>query len=189
MVIKLLRKVFVIGTILSLGSGAVAKEPRLTKIHEKIEKNYTSVDHISATDFSNLDRENTVVFDVRRVSEFSVSHLEGAIQIDPEMSAAAFSEQYKDKVNGKTVVFYCSVGRRSSRLAERVDAVLAENDAAASYNLIGGLFQWSNDGRSMVSPAGQSTNAIHPYNLYWGRLIENKSAIQYRPSQDHTVPE
>ena len=120
---------------------------------------------------------------MRRASEFDVSHLEDAVQIDPGISAADFSEQYKDEINGKTVVFYCSVGRRSSRLAERVDTVLTENNAAASYNLIGGLFQWSNDGRSMMSPTGQSTNAIHPYNPYWARLIENKSVIQYRPSR------
>ena len=188
---SLLQKMILGGAIAILVAGGVvvAMEPELTKIHKKIEAKYASVEHIDGDDYAKLDPSQIVVFDVRERSEFDVSHLDGAVQVDPGISADAFAEQYKEQLNGKTVVFYCSVGRRSSKLADRVDGVLAQNGASASYNLIGGLFQWRNEERSLMSQAGGTTDAIHPYNAFWGRLIEDKSAIRYRPSPQKTEQE
>lgn len=188
---SLLQKMILGGAIAILVAGGVvvAMEPELTKIHKKIEAKYASVEHIDGDDYTKLDPSQIVVFDVRERSEFDVSHLDGAVQVDPGISADAFAEQYKEQLNGKTVVFYCSVGRRSSKLADRVDGVLAQNGASASYNLIGGLFQWRNEERSLMSQAGGTTDAIHPYNAFWGRLIEDKSAIRYRPSPQKTEQE
>ena len=188
---SLLQKMILGGAIAILVAGGVvvAMEPELTKIHKKIEAKYASVEHIDGDDYAKLDPSQIVVFDVRERSEFDVSHLDGAVQVDPGISADAFAEQYKEQLNGKTVVFYCSVGRRSSKLADRVDGVLAQYGASASYNLIGGLFQWRNEERSLMSQAGGTTDAIHPYNAFWGRLIEDKSAIRYRPSPQKTEQE
>lgn len=169
------------GAVAVAGGAVIAMEPELAKIHKKIEADYDNVEHIDGDEFGALDPDNTIVFDVRKVSEFEVSHLDGAIQVDPSIKPKDFIEQYGQAVEGKTVVFYCSVGRRSSNLAERVDAVLAEQGNTESYNLIGGVFQWHNEDRSLTNIEGSETNAIHPYNNHWGRLISDKSAIRYKP--------
>lgn len=52
---------------------------------------------------------------------------------------------------------------------------------SAPRNLIGGLFQWSNENRSLVTTDATPTNAIHPYNDDWGRLIKDRNTIRYTP--------
>lgn len=160
----------------------------LSKIHKDIAADYENVDHIKPEAFTKLPPDNVVIFDVREPEEFAVSHLPGAIQVDPGLSEAKFQELYGAMLENKVAVFYCSVGRRSSHLAERVSGTVEAQTSQAPVNLAGGLFQWSNEDRALMAPDGSSTNAIHPYNAYWGRLIKDRSAVQYTPipSQPHT---
>ena len=153
----------------------------LERIHEKLIKKYQNVEHISSAEFSSIDVDDLVIFDVRKEKEFAVSHIEGSIRIDPDTKAEEFAAQYADQLEGKTVVFYCSVGRRSSALASRVDSIIENSEAAASYNLTGGVFSWRNQERSLVDQASESTTKVHPYNFYTGRLIEDRKAISYKP--------
>ncbi len=162
------------------GGAVLAMEPELTKIHAKIERDYDNVEHIDAEAFSALNRDRVVVFDVRKEGEYDVSHIEGAVRVDPGVSPDAFFDAHGNALRGKTAVFYCSVGRRSSALASRVNDLVETNGATGSYNLVGGLFQWRNEERTLVREGG-ATTAIHPYNIYWGRLISDKSAIRYAP--------
>lgn len=159
----------------------IAMEPELAKIHAKIASDYQSVEHIDADAFETLTPEDTIVFDVREPGEYNVSHIAAAHQVDPSIDADEFLELYGDDLKGKTLVFYCSVGRRSSLLAERVDEVVEATGAEASYNLIGGVFQWHNEDRPLMTGSAEETTAIHPYNSHWGRLIKDKSAISYAP--------
>jgi len=165
-----------------VSAAAFAKEPRLAKIHKKIKADYNDVHHIEADAFSALDRDNLIIFDVRKQSEYDVSHIDGAIRVDPAIHPDEFARIFGDRLEGKTAVFYCSVGKRSSGLASRVAGVIDENGANASYNLTGGLFQWRNEARPLVQDAQTKTRFIHPYNNYWGRLINDKSAIRYTPA-------
>lgn len=159
-----------------------AMEPALEEIQRDIEKRYQNVRHIDADEFVLLNKENVVVFDVRKQTEYNVSHLKGAIRVDPGIKSADFIGRHADRLKGKTVVFYCSVGRRSSQLAARFSDLLESANARESYNLEGGLFHWRNEERPLMSH-GQATTFIHPYNVFWGRLIEDKEAIRYRPVQ------
>lgn len=165
--------------IVIAGTSMVLAKPDLAKIHDDIEADYERVAHINSDTFSKLPGEDVIIFDVREPEEFAVSHLPGAIQVDPGISEAEFQSRYGSAMEGKTAVFYCSVGRRSSHLAERVATVVETQTSKAPANLIGGVFQWSNENRSLMSTAGAATNAIHPYNAHWGRLIHNREAIQY----------
>lgn len=153
----------------------------LERIHEKLIKKYQNVEHISSIEFSDLNVDDLVIFDVRKEKEFEVSHIEGSIRLDPETKADEFEHEYADQLKGKTVVFYCSVGRRSSVMASRVERIINSSDAAASYNLIGGVFSWRNQERSLVNQTLKSTTKVHPYNVYTGRLIEDRAAISYKP--------
>jgi len=183
MKLTLIRKFFLTGLIgvVVVWFIVAANKPDLLKFQNIVEASFRTVEHIDADGYAALDSEQIVVFDVRETDEFAVSHLAGALQIDPSITPETFAREFKDTVNGKTVVFYCSVGWRSSDLAQRVDSVLKQQGVVASYNLIGGLFQWHNEERPLLSETGGNTQAIHPYNKYWGRAIDDQSAIQYSP--------
>lgn len=182
------RRLLVVGLVVGLLVGAAWWFlPRggddLAEVHDGIVADFISVPHISADDLQRMDPDQVVLFDVREPSEFAVSHLEGAIRVDPKIEADMFFAQHGSRLSGKTVVFYCAVGRRSSALAERVQTGMSEHGALAMYNLIGGLFQWRNENRPLVREGLKETRAVHPFNDYWGRLVMDRSAVQYAPAR------
>jgi rhodanese-related sulfurtransferase len=155
-------------------------QPDLDTIHKLLESDYQSVTHISAADFSSLERDEVVVFDVREPEEFQVSHIVGAIQLMPNIGPIEFFEEYGDLLKDKKIVFYCSVGRRSSELASRLGDAPFEYGAESSKNLIGGVFSWVNQGRQLSSSSQTVTRRVHPYNSYWGRLVEDSARLSYQ---------
>jgi len=146
----------------------------LSSVHMTIEDKFETVDHISADELTALDRGMVLLFDTRPQEEFAVSHIENAIQLDPDMNATEFLKTYGDPAAGKTIVFYCSVGMRSSIVAKRVNA---EIDAPV-YNLRGGVFNWHNEGRPLIGENGP-TDAVHPYNKKWGTLVTRQDKLSY----------
>ena len=119
------------------------------------------------------ERTDYVVFDTRPPKEYKEGHIESAIQVDPEMAAAGFVEKYGETIKGKQVVFYCSVGYRSSEFVERLQKEAPQNGASALSNLRGGIFRWYNEGNRVVNAAGEAKD-IHPYNRVWGTLIKKR---------------
>ena len=162
-------------------SSAMADQSRLDEIHRDIVTKYHDVKHLSSVEFQSMEKSAIVVFDVREVDEFAVSHINGAIRVDPDIELAEFENKYAVQLAGKTAVFYCSVGRRSSDLLSQLNGTLKTNGAVAAYNLSGGVFRWHNEQRPLISENEQKTAFVHPYNFYWGRLIDNRSAIRYKP--------
>ena len=158
-----------------------AKENKaLSKTHNKITRQFSSVAHISSDEFSNTLSEKTIVFDVRERPEYDVSHIAGAVHIPPNISPERFIKTYSDMAHGKTAIFYCSVGQRSSHLANNVQGELMRRGTRAVYNLEGGLFKWHNEERTLQSTPDNLTLYIHPYNQYWGRMINDSSKLRYR---------
>ncbi len=174
---KTKRPLIIFATLL-LAAPPVWANKGLETIQSKLERRYEDLSHIDGEALAGRQSDNLVLFDVRRKEEFAVSHLKGAVQIDPNMDAATFLENYGEMLEGKTAVFYCSVGRRSSAFLNKVRDGLAEEGVEDAHNLEGGIFRWRNEDRTLWRD-GASTRAVHPYNRYWGRLIEDKSAIRY----------
>lgn len=175
--------VLIVGAVLiALVTAVLFFQPKLQAIHRNIVKSFDNVEHISADALTVIGSSNVVLFDVREQAEFAVSHIEGAIHVDPDISPALFKQKFAESLSNKTAVFYCSVGQRSSELASRVDAVVKDSGGLAAYNLIGGVFQWRNELRELQRN-GRPTRLVHPYNRYWGRLIEDRSAISYEPEE------
>ncbi len=165
-------------------SGAVlpqqahADNQSLAAIHEKIERKFPDIAHIERDDLAALP-EDTIYFDVREPDEYAVSHIPGAVQVPPDISPADFKARFGSDIEGKTAVFYCSVGRRSSSLIDRLDHVLKEEETVA-YNLEGSIFRWHNDEAPLVNEAGE-TDKIHPYNWLWARHLDRRSETSYAP--------
>lgn len=119
------------------------------------------------------DSTRQVLFDTRPREEYEVSHLPHAIQVDPQLPAEQFFALYGDSLKNKEVVFYCSVGYRSSQFLQRIHPKLAEKGVVAAFNLQGGIFRWYNEGNLVVNAHGP-TDKIHPYDKIWGALVKER---------------
>ncbi|MEK7730186.1 MAG: rhodanese-like domain-containing protein [candidate division KSB1 bacterium] len=120
---------------------------------------------------SSSDSANFLLFDTRPREEYNVSHLSRAIQVDPQLPTEQFLAQYGDSLKNRNVVFYCSVGYRSSLFLQRAQKALAEKGAQAALNLQGGIFRWYNEGNLVVDANGP-TDKVHPYDRIWGSLVK-----------------
>lgn len=161
-----------------------APSDKLAKVEAKVDNDYQNVKQMSAAELEKLrnSSKDLVIFDVREKSEFDVSHIEGAQQLDPGTWGWTFMRKYGERLKGKTIVFYCSVGVRSSKMAQRVQKELAAKGAKGIFNLRGGIFRWHNDKRPLMSVKGK-TPYVHPYDKYWGKLVNRQSYISYKPTK------
>ena len=73
------------------------------------------------------------------------------------------------------VVCYCSVGYRSSDMAQRLYRAARNADVPLElYNMSGGIFQWAMEDRDIVNSGGAKAAAVHPYSALWGKLLPVK---------------
>ncbi len=150
---------------------------QLERTIEDVAKRWPNLQHVPADDVARMMTEKSaVIFDVRTEQEYAVSHIEGAIRVDPAIDSAEFLKAHAGAVKGKTAVFYCSVGVRSSKLAERVGQGLKEAGALASQNLRGGIFAWHQEQRPLHDAKG-AIELVHPYDKTWGKAIKRQDSI------------
>ena len=152
----------------------------LGKLHEGIVSDYAGISHISGEVLGNQAGDDIILLDIREPEEFAVSHLAGAQRIDPAVSTEQMLTQLPPNLNGKTVIVYCSVGRRSSDLASRVKDSLMAAGAADVVNLEGGIFSWHNERRPLVTNGGP-TEYVHPYDEFWKRYVKHRDLTRYSP--------
>lgn len=129
-----------------------------------------------------------MLLDTRAREEFEVSHLAGAVHVAPAGGAEAAAQALDsaaeaagwtaEQRQAARCVCYCSVGYRSSQMADDLRRSAARPDWLAAErvaNLEGSIFQWANEGRSVVSTATDGTEQpaakVHPYNWMWGKML------------------
>ena len=122
-----------------------------------------------------------LLFDTRTREEYHTSHIRSAIQVDPQMPEAEFINIFGDTLKDKHVVFYCSVGYRSSIFAQRVQAGALKAGARSVANLRGGIFRWYNEANPVVDAKGE-TDEIHPYDSFWSVLIRKREQNESKGS-------
>lgn len=111
-----------------------------------------------------------VVLDVREEDEFRQSHITTALHCPPNISSEEFVRRFGAVAQGKEVVWYCSVGKRSSDALLRLNTACKQAGIKHSYNLRGGIFRWHNEGRTVSNGQG-TASTVHPYNNIWGILL------------------
>ena len=154
----------------------------LEAITEKLAREYKDVRQMPAGELSGLlesARQSVVLLDVRSPEENAVSQIPGATRIDPGSPAGKVLAAAGD-IKGKTVVFYCSVGARSGRLASSVQDALKAKGAAGVANLYGGIFGWHNQSRPLEQ-AGKPTAFVHPYNAQWAASLDHPGLARMTP--------
>ncbi len=135
-----------------------------------IRAEFPDVEQISVEELSEWlaseDARPPLLLDVREEAEYRVSHLRGAVRVDPDDP----EPELPAGVDQETpIVAYCSVGYRSSALAERLMA-LGYTDVR---NLEGSIFEWANRGLPVFRD-GMEVRQVHPYDRRWGRLLDEE---------------
>ena len=102
-----------------------------------------------------------ILIDAREEAEYAVSHLPKARHL-PTVEAI---QQAAIPVDAPLVI-YCSVGYRSARLAQQLQAKGYDQ----VMNLEGSIFQWYNQGHPVVANQ-RPVKQVHPYNRIWGLLL------------------
>lgn len=162
-----------------------AKEPfTLDGVRAQVKQDYAGVAHLStqALAAALARKDEVLLLDVRESEEYAVSRIPGAVRVDPGVWSWSFLRQHAAAAKGKTVVFYCSVGVRSSRLAASVQKALKEEGAMAVYNLDGGIFAWHNEQRRLRDAKG-ATRFVHPFDGHWGRLVRRRDLTRTGPAK------
>lgn len=122
--------------------------------------------HISTDSLAGLLRSSPdappILLDVRAPEEYEISHLTGAIRTETlEEALTALKAAGSDR----DIILYCSVGYRSSEMAQKLNGEGFER----LFNLEGGLFRWVNEGR----PLAQGEAKVHPFDRLWGTLLDS----------------
>lgn len=161
----------------------VVQQPeRMLATEAMVRRRFPDVLHLSSEGLMRRvsDRSNILLLDVREAEEYAVSHLPNSARVDPNIRTDDFLERYASLARGKTVVFYCSVGMRSSELALRVQKGLFAAGADRVYNLNGGIFHWHNEERALINDRG-ATSLVHKYDDNWGQLVRRSALAVMGP--------
>jgi rhodanese-related sulfurtransferase len=156
----------------------------LTDLERKIEQSHAGVAGLTPQQFQTMLRDPDLppplVLDVREESEFAVSHVPGAERVDPGIDADVFMSRFGDGLAGRNVIVYCSVGVRSSRLAQRIEAAARRSGAKGVFNLRGGIFAWHNYGLALKA-AGARTDLVHPFSRSWAYYLDFPNYSRLEP--------
>lgn len=116
-------------------------------------------------------RPQPVVLDARTDPEFQLSHLRGAVPIDPYRPSL---RSVRGFAKDTPVVIYSSVGYRSARVV----SWLGKAGFTNVRNLAGSIFQWANEDRPLFREESRPTAMVHPYDRKWGLLIQGRYRAQ-----------
>lgn len=104
------------------------------------------------------------ILDTREQEEFAVSHI-------PHAKCVGYDDfdirSLANVSRTDTIVVYCSVGYRSERIGEKLQAAGFKH----VFNLYGGIFNWKNTNRVVVDQKNDTTEKVHTYNKSWSRFL------------------
>ena len=131
------------------------------------------LDHsVPEVNVADLEQDSTsyIYLDAREKNEFDVSRVADAVWVGYDDFKIERVEQI-DK--DSPIIVYCSVGYRSEKVTEKL---LAEGFTNVS-NLYGGIFEWKNQGNSVVDENGAETEDVHAYSPNWGIWLKKGNKV------------
>ena len=140
---------------------------RWIELKQRIRETFPEVEHVAVEKLAaRLQSSATppLLLDVRTAEEFAVSHLPQARRAETSEEALALLEGVEP---AREIVLYCSVGYRSSSLAQELRRAGFEN----AKNLEGSIFEWANRGHALHR-AEEIVSEVHPFDENWGELLE-----------------
>jgi rhodanese-related sulfurtransferase len=139
----------------------------MDSVIQSVRQKFPSVQQLATDELASWLADSTrpapFLVDGRSAGEFSVSHLRDAANL------TTVSEVKSVVLPSRPVVVYCSVGYRSSALAQK----LQKAGFAHVYNLEGSIFKWANEGHPVFRGTSE-VEEVHPYNATWGKLLDQR---------------
>ncbi len=125
-----------VATLLAASVPALADgEASLSSLERDVAEKYRSLSHVHPEQLIRRSEDEPVVlFDVRDLIEHRVAHVTGSYHVDPGITTEEFLARFAETIKGKHVLFYCSVGHRSSAFASRLAGALIAREAASVAN-------------------------------------------------------
>jgi rhodanese-related sulfurtransferase len=111
-----------------------------------------------------------IFLDSREDVEYNVSHLPNAKFVGYEKFDAA---QLHHLAKSQPIIVYCSVGKRS----ENITLKLMKLGFTNVQNLYGGIFEWVNQGNSVVDNNNKPTKKVHAYNRFFGKWLDKGEKV------------
>ncbi len=141
---------------------ARCQDPNFDK---KVERTISfSVPTISPFELNALG-EDVIILDTREMEEYEISHIPNAKFISyKDFQAKDLSDIDKEK----QLVVYCSIGYRSEKIGEKLNALGYKNVS----NLYGSIFEWVNQGYEVIDKDGNATKKVHTYNKNWSKWLD-----------------
>ena len=102
-----------------------------------------------------------LIIDSRTEEEYNVSFIPTAKFLHYKSSQRDVEDflRQNEVERRESVVCYCSLGYRSSVLAEKIRSYQPDLQV---YNLEGSIFKWVNSNLSVVNPSGDTVHCAHP---------------------------
>ena len=161
----------------------------LSAIIWSIKRKFPAVKNISTDDLQKKleqgksENVQLCLVDSRKREEFEVSHIPLAQFLDFKSETSIIKEyldtNFAQSENQKIeIVCYCSLGYRSSVLADKISDILKEEPKADKfevYNLEGSIFKWANENKLLTNKDGGTVEYVHPFSSLWGILGLNLS--------------
>jgi rhodanese-related sulfurtransferase len=146
----------------------VSAQSTIPQVLKKLNKEtvpYVKVEEIKT-------KNNIVFLDTREPKEYNVSHIEKAINVGfDKFDSKKIATTLKDK--NAAIVVYCSIGVRSEKIGEKLLKLGYKN----VYNLYGGIFEWKNNGRKVVTNQNTATDKIHTFNKEWSVYLKKGTKV------------
>ena len=115
-------------------------------------------------------KKNVLFADAREKKEYDVSHINNAL-------FTGYDNFNLSKLNGiskdREIIVYCSIGKRSEKITEK----LKEAGYTNVSNLYGGIFEWVNQGNSVVDLNNRNTTKVHAYGRFWGQWLDKGEKV------------
>lgn len=182
--LRVLLVAVVLPLLIGAGVAAVAGRPLAFEVVRRLTvRKFPEVNWVDREEFARWrkdpGRPQPVVLDARTADEYAVSHLAGALRIDPYRPLL---RPLRGFPKDTAIVIYCSVGYRSARVAHW----LAGQGYSRVYNLEGSLFQWANEGRPVFRNDWPITE-VHPYDPNWGLMLDSDYRIDAPPVEKRSA--
>lgn len=159
--------VVIIGLLAGIAGAVVACQPRpldRAAATAWVAARHPAVSRLTGEALTGLPIGSYLLVDVRPAAEWSVSHLAGAFRSDDAGDIVAEARRRRlDRI-----IVYCSIGERSSRMAELLPE---RNPQLLVQDLAGGIFAWACEDRPMEDAHGRATRLVHPYDAWWGAML------------------
>jgi rhodanese-related sulfurtransferase len=133
-------------------------------VRRRIARQFPDVPRIAPRALARALDEGAAItlLDARTEDEFAVSHLRGAVRVDPQRPDLTLPGVDA----ARPVVVYCAVGLRSARVVRALRAA-GRSDVR---NLDGGVFAWVAEGLPVFRD-GRAVDGVHPYSRWWAVLL------------------